>query len=91
MKVINVPQTLREVKNYKSVAEKVIFLSRIQKHPLHPYLMDSIVTIVDMACEDVIDDDTMIKYINEICEKFADKFNTTSQPVEIKIDPELPF
>lgn len=70
-----VPQVLRQVKNYKSVAEKVMFLSCIQGHPLHPFLIDGITKIVDMACGGQIDDKTMISYIDEICERFADKFN----------------
>jgi len=70
--IVKVPQILRQVKNYKSVAEKVMFLSCIRNHPIHSWIEDGIVKIVDMACEGKIDDFTMIQFIDEMCELFAD-------------------
>ncbi len=71
-----VPQVLRQVKNYKTVAEKVMFLSCICNHPLHPHIMEVITKCVSMSC----DDKTMIEYIDKMCELFADKFNGVKIP-----------
>jgi hypothetical protein len=77
---VNVPQVLRQVKNYKSVAEKVMFLYCISNHPLHPHIMNGITKCVSLSCDGRIDDKTMIDYIDEMCELFADKFNSVKKP-----------
>jgi hypothetical protein len=73
--IVIVPQVLRKVKNYKSVAEKVMFLNCIQGHPLHPFLIEGITQCCAMSCSGRIDDKTMIEHIDQMCELFADQFN----------------
>ena len=80
MKTVNVPKVLRQVKNYKSVAEKVMFLSCIYNHPLHPHIMEGITKCVSLSCDGRIDDKTMIEYIDQICELSADMFNGVKIP-----------
>jgi len=75
-----VPQVLRQVKNYKTVAEKVMFLSCICNHPLHPHIMEGITKCVSLSCDGRIDDKTMIEYIDQICELSADMFNGVKIP-----------
>ena len=70
-----VPQILRQVKYYKSVAEKVMFLSCIKGHPLHPFIIEGITMYCAASCSGRISDKTMIANIDEMCELFADKFN----------------
>ena len=73
--IVVVPQVLRQVKNYKSVAEKVMFLSCISNHPLHPFIIDGITKCVSLSCDGKISNKTMISYIDEMCELFAQRFD----------------
>ena len=74
IKTVVVPQILREVKNYKSVAEKVEFLSCIKGHPLHSFIIEGITMYCAAACNGRISDKTMISNIDEMCKLFANKF-----------------
>jgi len=80
MKQVNVPQVLRQVKNHKSVIQKVKFLDCIVGHPIYPYLLEGITKCVDLSCNGRITDKMMIEYIDEMCELFADKFKGVKKP-----------
>lgn len=74
-RLVNVPEVLRKVKNYKSVALKLVYLEQIQGHPIHPFILEGITTLLDEACSGRITDREMINHIDTMCELFADKFN----------------
>jgi hypothetical protein len=74
MKPINVPTALKQVKNYKSVASKVMFLECLKNHPIHPFIIEAITYYVDLACSGKITDKQMIGYIDEVCVEFANRF-----------------
>ena len=89
MKVINIPNTLTQVKNQSTLVGKLEVLYIIKDHALYPHLMDMIGKLVDMDMRGLHTQQDTLNYIDEICDECLNQFNN---PPKVKqIDPELPF
>jgi hypothetical protein len=89
MKIINIPQTLSQVKNQSTLVGKLQVLYIIKDHAFYSHLMDMIAKLVDMDMRGLHTQQDTLKYIDEICDEVINQFNN---PPKVKeIDPELPF
>ena len=89
MKIINIPQTLSQVKNQSTLVGKLQVLYIIKDHAFYSYLMDMIAKLVDMDMRGLHTQQDTLNYIDEICDEVINEFNN---PPKVKeIDPELPF
>jgi len=74
MTTVHVPTILKQVKNYKSIGSKLIFLDQIKNHPITPFIADAIAYYIDAARIGKITDKQMIKMIDGVCLEFAKRF-----------------